>query len=272
MSSSSSSAASPSVPPPLPPSAMGLQVLTAPSPRFIQQDPLSLLPQHGAPGKLYVGGEEALADYELLSRLHIGAIATLYFNPLCTLYLAAIEGGGGTSAAAAAAAAITGKPASSSAPSSSSLCAQDRLCVHEIPDMPDAPLTAALDELVPFALGHLRAGRNVLVHCQAGRSRSVAIAAAVLCVLSRISVTVAMERIIRARPLVHPHRQFLQTVTRWCTNNKRTAPSSTRKGGSSSTRGHKAAGRVLRVIALADDDDVGVHRRRRLRITTARRV
>lgn len=162
---------------------------------------IALVAQRAAPGQLYVGEEAVLADYGLLRKLHIDAVASLHYNPLCTLYLAALP------------------PISAD----DLTTAQGRLCVHEIDDAPNAPFAAALDALVPFTLGHLYAGRNVLVHCEAGRSRSVATAAAVLCLLERhSSMHGALQRIAKARVGgVFPQRAFIQAAEQWCALNRR---------------------------------------------------
>lgn len=64
-------------------------------------------------------------------------------------------------------------------------------------------------DVAPLLARWIRDGSRVLVHCQMGISRSCTAAAAILMWLERLSVVEALRRVVAARPITEPNRDFL---------------------------------------------------------------
>ncbi|XP_020114030.1 dual specificity protein phosphatase 1-like [Ananas comosus] len=79
----------------------------------------------------------------------------------------------------------------------------------DVLDSPDTNLEEYFDECFNFIDEAKRAGGNVLVHCFAGRSRSVTIVIAYLMKTHHISLSRALELVRRKRPHVAPNEGFM---------------------------------------------------------------
>jgi len=66
---------------------------------------------------------------------------------------------------------------------------------------------------VSWLHGELNGGRNVLVHCQAGYSRSPALVAAYIMFVKEIGLEAAIEIIHLARPFANPNDSFITQLT-----------------------------------------------------------
>ena len=76
-------------------------------------------------------------------------------------------------------------------------------------DDPEADLLGALPGVVDFVARARRKEGRVLIHCYAGQSRSVALAAGcLLAANSALSADEAIEAVRRARPVAHPNLGF----------------------------------------------------------------
>jgi protein-tyrosine phosphatase len=64
-------------------------------------------------------------------------------------------------------------------------------------------------EVHKFISRAIRSGGKVLVHCQAGRSRSSTLVAAYLCIEKKMEVTAAIRFIKQKRPMIDPNVGFL---------------------------------------------------------------
>lgn len=71
-----------------------------------------------------------------------------------------------------------------------------------------------LDDATSFIAAHLRRG-CVLVHCGAGKSRSVAIVVAYLCRYAGMSLSEALGFVSARRPGACPAPCFVETIKRW---------------------------------------------------------
>lgn len=83
-----------------------------------------------------------------------------------------------------------------------------------IKDTNDTDLLQYLDECTDFI--HLHKTGRVLVHCQAGASRSVAVVAAYLMRYHYLSLSQAMSCIRDARPLAWPNEGFMHQLQMYC--------------------------------------------------------
>ncbi|KXN82456.1 Dual specificity protein phosphatase 15 [Leucoagaricus sp. SymC.cos] len=81
-----------------------------------------------------------------------------------------------------------------------------------IDDTEDADILAHLSPSIHFIQAELDKGRGVLVHCQAGVSRSATIVAAYLMYRQNLSPHEALELIKKARPYIDPNPNFLQQL------------------------------------------------------------
>ena len=73
-----------------------------------------------------------------------------------------------------------------------------------------------LREILHRHLPNLTHGRNrILFHCQAGKSRSVAVALAFLCLTTGGKVDDVLEIIRDRRPVIQPRPAFIQVVREW---------------------------------------------------------
>ncbi|ETW78140.1 hypothetical protein HETIRDRAFT_55514 [Heterobasidion irregulare TC 32-1] len=95
-----------------------------------------------------------------------------------------------------------------------------RLTIHEtltrhqvlIDDTEEADILQHLISSITFIQAELEKGRGVLVHCQAGMSRSATIVAAYLMYSQNIDVSAALELIKKARPTIQPNNGFLMQL------------------------------------------------------------
>ena len=81
-----------------------------------------------------------------------------------------------------------------------------------IPDGPHEYTTFA--SAVEYVLSSLACDEQVLVHCQAGVSRSCGVCTAALAIREEITATAALEKIENARPKVNPEPEIWQSVER----------------------------------------------------------
>ncbi|KZV59928.1 hypothetical protein PENSPDRAFT_659853 [Peniophora sp. CONT] len=79
-------------------------------------------------------------------------------------------------------------------------------------DTEDADVLQHLIPAITFINAELEKGRGVLVHCQAGMSRSATIAAAYLMYTRNIDVASAIEILQKARPQVQPNPGFVNQL------------------------------------------------------------
>merc|ERR1712176_288293 len=84
----------------------------------------------------------------------------------------------------------------------------EHLC-REVDDVPEADILQAARPAVPWIAERLDAGKNVLVHCRAGVSRSVTTCIAYLIVHQNLSVEDALWYIRSTRPFAHPNDGFM---------------------------------------------------------------
>ncbi|MQM19267.1 hypothetical protein Taro_052267 [Colocasia esculenta] len=83
----------------------------------------------------------------------------------------------------------------------------------EVLDSPDVNLEQHFDECIEFIDEAKRMGGGVLVHCFAGRSRSVTIVVAYLMKQHNMSLSQALTLIRSKRPHVAPNQGFLEQLT-----------------------------------------------------------
>jgi len=79
-------------------------------------------------------------------------------------------------------------------------------------DADNAPLLEALPQCLAFAAAALSARQCLLLHCTAGRSRSVAVAVALLMTLQRCDADTAIARLRRLRPGCAPNAGFVRQL------------------------------------------------------------
>ncbi|KAK7361902.1 hypothetical protein VNO77_03993 [Canavalia gladiata] len=84
--------------------------------------------------------------------------------------------------------------------------------VIAVADRDDVDLKQYFKECFGFINGAKRHGGNVLVHCFAGRSRSVTIIVAYLMKTSGMSFSEAMQHVRRKRPSAYPNAGFIQQL------------------------------------------------------------
>ena len=70
----------------------------------------------------------------------------------------------------------------------------------QLDDTEDADALAFFPQCISFIENELEQGRGVLVHCQAGVSRSATIACAYLMYAEQLDAQTALERVEKARP------------------------------------------------------------------------
>lgn len=90
--------------------------------------------------------------------------------------------------------------------------------IVNINDLPEEPIGATLDGAVEYIRNALRApGNKVLIHCNAGRSRSVTIMAAYLLAETQDFPTAlaAIDWIRVRRPEANPNEGFVAQLTGW---------------------------------------------------------
>ena len=107
-------------------------------------------------------------------------------------------------------------------------------------DVPEA--AAALLEELPaafaFITGSLEGGGSVLIHCFAGHSRSVTVAAAYLIVVRGLSVEAALTAVRKARPGCCPNSGFMRLLGQLAAERDRVAE---RSSGAAEQRSSGAA-------------------------------
>lgn len=73
-------------------------------------------------------------------------------------------------------------------------------------------LTEPLDMILPILLIALQDEKRILIHCQAGMSRSASVAIALLAIYESITFTDALDYVKSKRPIVQPNPSFLRMV------------------------------------------------------------
>jgi protein-tyrosine phosphatase len=82
-----------------------------------------------------------------------------------------------------------------------------------IHDSPDAPIEEYWDRAAAFIDKHVRKGKDVLVHCHAGMSRSVTLVIHYMMrYLGYASADEALETIKRKRCIAHPNKGFMKKL------------------------------------------------------------
>lgn len=84
-----------------------------------------------------------------------------------------------------------------------------------VDDTPQDDLSAHFEAAATFIQEARSAGRSVLVHCQAGVSRSVSLVAAYLVRHENMSLLEAMARIRAVRPMAWPNQGFWRQLIKW---------------------------------------------------------
>lgn len=77
-----------------------------------------------------------------------------------------------------------------------------------LPDLPSAPIFLIFDQTFHLIDAELRRGGRVLVHCRAGISRSVTIAAAYILQKNKCTSHDAIMKIRESRPIAWPNHGF----------------------------------------------------------------
>ena len=85
---------------------------------------------------------------------------------------------------------------------------------HESGEIAGPDLDTYLDDATSFIAAHLRRG-CVLVHCGAGKSRSIAVVIAYLCRYAGMSYTEAAAYVAKRRPGACPAPCFAEAIKRW---------------------------------------------------------
>ncbi|AYV80996.1 MAG: dual specificity protein phosphatase 10 [Harvfovirus sp.] len=83
-----------------------------------------------------------------------------------------------------------------------------------ITDSNKANIADYLDEVTQFILDNVKLG-GVLVHCQAGISRSPSFIVAFLAKHNNMSVTDALAYVKKCRPSVRPKDKFIESIRSW---------------------------------------------------------
>ena len=80
----------------------------------------------------------------------------------------------------------------------------------EVPvcDLPTTNIAQYLPDAIHFIYEQHQAGNNVLIHCNAGISRSATVATAYLMTIKNISFSRALDLIRRSRSLARPNEGF----------------------------------------------------------------
>jgi len=87
----------------------------------------------------------------------------------------------------------------------------EQLCLS-LDDRPSSNLLSHLETVIYFIRRCLRERRNVLVHCTAGRSRSVSFVIAYLMIVYDLAYDVALEMVRSARPELCMNEGFIQQL------------------------------------------------------------
>jgi protein-tyrosine phosphatase len=83
-------------------------------------------------------------------------------------------------------------------------------------DSPEADLRRHFDSAFVFIDEALQSGQGgVLVHCFAGRSRSVTVAVGYLMRRERLSMQAALDAVLAVRPIAQPNSGFMQLLARF---------------------------------------------------------
>ena len=86
----------------------------------------------------------------------------------------------------------------------------------DVRDHPDADIAQHFERCCSFIDRHIKmAGGRVLVHCQAGISRSSTICAAYLIHHYGLDVPAAVGRVTKARDIIKPNAGFLQQLVEY---------------------------------------------------------
>jgi len=82
-------------------------------------------------------------------------------------------------------------------------------------DTPTEPLDMILPIIVPILLIALQEGKRLLIHCQAGMSRSASVAIAVLAIHESMTFIETLDFIKSKRPIIQPNPSFLRMVEKY---------------------------------------------------------
>ena len=88
-----------------------------------------------------------------------------------------------------------------------------RIGIH---DKPSEPLDTILPRIIPMLLIALQDGKRILVHCQAGMSRSASVAIALLSKYETVSYTEALRIVKSKRPICQPNEGFVKMLEAYC--------------------------------------------------------
>jgi len=90
-----------------------------------------------------------------------------------------------------------------------------RLDLSHIDDSPEEDLLVVFPSCVSFIQQALGEGKNVLVHCAAGISRSSSVVCAFIMYVDHIPFEQALEQVRKARPIVSPNHGFRKQLIMW---------------------------------------------------------
>jgi len=87
--------------------------------------------------------------------------------------------------------------------------------VIPIADVPTAKISSYFDETTQFIHTHITNGKNVLVHCKAGASRSATMVIAYLMKYNNLTLKEAFLLVKERRKLVHPNIGFWKQLVEY---------------------------------------------------------
>lgn len=88
-----------------------------------------------------------------------------------------------------------------------------RIGIH---DTPSEPLDKILPHIIPVLLIAIQDGKRILVHCQAGMSRSASVAIALLSKYDTLSYEEALQLVKSKRPICQPNEGFSKMLEAYC--------------------------------------------------------
>lgn len=89
-----------------------------------------------------------------------------------------------------------------------------RIGIH---DTPLEPLYKILPDIIPILLNALQDNKKILIHCQAGMSRSASVAIALVAKYDTLTFTEALRYVKEKRPIVKPNEGFYKMVQEYLT-------------------------------------------------------
>ena len=84
-----------------------------------------------------------------------------------------------------------------------------------IHDRPTEPLDTILPEIIPILLTALEEKKKILIHCQAGISRSASVAIALLAKWKGVSLSESLRYVQGKRPIVCPNSGFYEMLVQY---------------------------------------------------------